>query len=320
MADHRDEGTHNGFNGNRTKKRRINAVAGAVTRKDARNNDCLVSGCHNGTCGDIPVLRWPSPVDFVPLAVEEAMVDAMMKRHGKRERGMLKDKPPFVVNKFRRALQEVSSSLSLPAHCMTLSQACSLRRHHIKMLNPFLRMPQLGLGDEEDIQKSAKLFEAAVEQYLNRMAVQYLTESEQRTRLREACQPLVATPDFVLPRPVLLRKVRCSGTNRQKKEIVVEERIIHWIEAKMYYGASTIPAGNRNGAVGTVRSTAQKYVASFGPGAILFMLGCGEGLAAELAQLGVSVLDAADDSAVLLEDVFNHQRTWCANSDGSILP
>jgi Protein of unknown function TPD sequence-motif len=308
------------------------AAAAANGVPEEQQDAARTVGHGDGTINNddlFPVLRWPSPVDYVPLATEKAMVDVMMKRNGKNERGMLKNKPPHVVRKFRQALRQIHESTSSAAAattattpCMTFSQACSLRRHHIKLLNPFQRMTQLGLGEEADILESARIFEAAVESCLKDAGMEYLTEKAQRERAQNDQEPLRATPDFIFPRPVLLRKVRCgdSGNTGDSNEVVLEERVVHWIEAKMYYGASTIPAGKRNGAVGTVRSTAQKYVDAFGEGAMLFMMGCGDGLASDLGEIGVSVLDAADAATVSLEEVHKHQRTWCANGDGAILP
>ena len=88
----------------------------------------------------------------------------------------------------------------------------------------------------------------------------------------------------------------------------------------MYYGASSIPPGRRNGAVGTVTETAQKYADAFGEGAVVFMMGCGDRLAAQLGEIGVSVLDCSGNDTVSLQRVRAHQRTWCANKDGHILP
>jgi hypothetical protein len=73
---------------------------------------------------------------------------------------------------------------------------------------------------------------------------------------------------------------------------VIEEGIIHWCDAKMMYGSSTIPQNNKC-AVGKILKTAQKYVKWFGPGALCFMHGCGESLAAELALIGVMALDCS---------------------------
>ena len=55
-------------------------------------------------------------------------------------------------------------------------------------------------------------------------------------------------------------------------------------------------------------------------GAVVFMMGCGDRLAAQLGEIGVSVLDCSGNDTVSLQRVRAHQRTWCANKDGHILP
>jgi hypothetical protein len=101
--------------------------------------------------------------------------------------------------------------------------------------------------------------------------------------------------------------------------VELERRTVNWIEAKMFYGASTIPHDNKS-AVGCVLSTATKYVQLYGEGAFCFMYGCGDKLARELYQVGVLVLDCSDPEGVDLEPVQQQQRQWCANKDGLILP
>jgi hypothetical protein len=146
--------------------------------------------------------------------------------------------------------------------------------------------------------------------------VEYWTERHQRQQFnanKQKGEVLTVTPDFVLPQEILLKKVRGRCNDQQ----VVEERKIHWIEAKMFYGASTIPHGSL-GAVGSVLPKAKKYVKAFGEGAIIFMQGCGDRLAADLAEIGVTVVDCA--GTVSLTRVRDHQRTWCADENGTILP
>jgi len=65
--------------------------------------------------------------------------------------------------------------------------------------------------------------------------------------------------------------------------------------------------------------TARKYVNVYGPGAMVFMQGCGDRLASELAQIGVIVLDCSG-RMVQLDAVEEHQRTWCGDRNGNILP
>jgi len=99
---------------------------------------------------------------------------------------------------------------------------------------------------------------------------------------------------------------------------VIEEREIHWIEVKMFYGASTIPAGAA-GAVGGITTQVAKYLDHFGPGAIIFMQGYGDQLASQLDELGVTSLASCEIPKRLMERVWNHQRTWCGR-EGQILP
>ena len=318
------------------------------------------SGQHQeGEESAILYLQWDSPSDPVPLHEEEAMVKMVLDRHGKSERGMLKDKPPYVITKFRK-------QLSQKAPTMTMSQLCSLRRHHIKRLNFYKRMPELRLGQEVDILKSAKIFEVVIETFLNNKQVEYWSEKEQGKMASSEDRPLVATPDFLLKRPVVLQKTRRkndnhhtgNGQNRnrnrnhqhdhhgpgrndtsnsnqqqqhqqhhrttkqqqQQESVVLERQTIHWIEAKMFYGASTIPRGKKGGAVGTILDKAQKYVDMFGTGAIVFMMGCGQVLADQLREIGVTAVDCSSHEDFDLRPVHDHQRTWCANDKGEILP
>jgi len=85
----------------------------------------------------------------------------------------------------------------------------------------------------------------------------------------------------------------------------------------MFYGASTIPMDGKS-AVGSLVKTARKYVRLHGPGAMLFMHGYGEGLASILEAEGVLCLDCS--GMVDLRAVEVHQRRWCADRQGNILP
>ena len=91
------------------------------------------------------------------------------------------------------------------------------------------------------------------------------------------------------------------------------------IEVKMFYGASTIEHDDKS-AVGCLLSTARKYVRVHGDGAMLFLYGCGDRLAAELAEVGVLAIDCSSNrNQIDLTALHNHQKTWCANEKGEIL-
>jgi hypothetical protein len=251
-------------------------------------------------------LWWHSPENYIPLATEASMVDVLVKWK-KTERGMMKSQPGFRLNQIRK----LCKSTGVP-----ISQAASLRRHHMKRFNPTLGMSRLQLGNEEDIRESARLFEVAVDGFLRAQNVPFWTEDEHKdhiTKHRKDGDPYPPTPDFILKKQVRVKK--CRDLNVKS---VVEERSICWVEAKMFYGASTI-AHDGKSAVGCLMATARKYVRVYGQGAMVFMQGCGERLAAELAEVGVIALDCSGNT-VSLGIVEDHQRTWCGDNNGNILP
>eukprot|EP00568_Trieres_chinensis_P003442 CAMPEP_0183301774 /NCGR_PEP_ID=MMETSP0160_2-20130417/7787_1 /TAXON_ID=2839 ORGANISM="Odontella Sinensis, Strain Grunow 1884" /NCGR_SAMPLE_ID=MMETSP0160_2 /ASSEMBLY_ACC=CAM_ASM_000250 /LENGTH=198 /DNA_ID=CAMNT_0025464453 /DNA_START=27 /DNA_END=623 /DNA_ORIENTATION=- len=198
----------------------------------------------------------------------------------------------------------------------------------MKALNPFKDMSVLGLGKKDDIMKSAALFEDCVEEYLRTVGVAFLTEKVQRKRSKG---PLMPTPDFLLEetahltfeqsgRPALQPTTRDDNRGRKKSAIPGQEvrtiGPVNWVEAKMFYGASSIPQGE-NSAVGNLMKTANKYVKLYGPGAMVFSFGCGGELARKLGALGVAALDA---HPLELKRMEQHQRTWCGDKEGRILP
>lgn len=247
-----------------------------------------------------PILEWRCRGANISVEAEEKVSHFLIK-WPKNERGMVKDQPHWRVKQIRSACGE-----------MSFLQACSLRRHCLKLLNPQKTMTQLGLGDGENIRHAAALFEDSLQKYLACHKIEFLTEKEQK--MRGASAASWATPDFLLPRPVELRRY-----HKKKQESSRSGEItftINWIDAKMFYGASIIPQG-ANSAVGNLIKTARKYNEAYGPGAMVFMYGCGEGLAQKLLnECGVIVLDSYP---LHLEQVQEHQRTWCANDSGEIM-
>jgi len=188
--------------------------------------------------------------------------------------------------------------------------------------------------------------------------VEFWTEREQREHnkpyLRASATPTrqPPSPDFVLKFPIRMKRfyyrhgsVKNTNDRRHSKQqhrhqkqhrnkcgnhndprdhdnedvVITDEQDVCWIEAKMFYGASTIPQDN-NSAVGCLLATAKKYVRTYGPGAMIFMHGCGDDLARWLSEVGVLALDCGSRDTIDLRPVLAHQRTWCANSNGQILP
>ena len=226
-------------------------------------------------------------------------------------------------------------------HQVPLSQALSLRRHHIKQLNSNQTMTALGLGRVEDIRRSAELFEICIANFLKGQQVAFFSERDQKRHIREhrRGRPFPPTPDFILGKEIIIQKysknsassttTNTTATNKKKRHrsgetkggrtiTILKKHKICWIEAKMFYGASTIEHDGKS-AVGCLRNTARKYVQIYGPGAFIFLQGCGERLQHDLELEGVIVLDCSG-GLFSLEPVFQHQRTWCTDKNGEILP
>ena len=240
--------------------------------------------------GATPILPWKK-AQCVPVKAEKRLLPLLMK-YGSQERGMMCKHPQSRINEIHDACRK---------HGIRVDQALSLRRTHIMNMNPYNRQ-RLNLGTFEDIRASAAIFEDIVKERLINLRLCFFTEDEQKERVPTGalCGP---TPDFLFHKPVHLK-------------ISDEVRPIFCIEAKMFYGASTIPHGSQN-AVGKVLEIGRKYKNAFGPGAIVFSFGCGERMKVDLEAEGIFALD----SRVLdLRRMYEHQRTWCATANGKILP
>ena len=258
-------------------------------------------------------LHWLDPSShYIPISEEERMLPLLL-HWGKNERGMMKDQPEFRLRRILKQLGIKRSNKRQNSHdkCdkiqISLIQSLSLRRHHLKLLNPKLPMPALRLGSNSDFKKSADLFEQCVEQHLKTMGVPFWNEMDQRRMYEESGarrQPL--TPDF---------KIKDGYSVQLLLENNQQPQIVNWIEAKMFYGASTIPHTTRN-AVGSILPKARLYVQYYGPGAIVFMYGCGVELARDLRQIGVVALDCR---GLDLERVVKYQLVWCGDANGDVL-
>jgi hypothetical protein len=186
-------------------------------------------------------------------------------------------------------------------------------------LNPFKSKETLGLGTSLNIKAAADLFEQAIAAYLTRNQIEYWDEDAQKQHFfkNNPGQLLKATPDFIMKEPIQLK--RYTIHNQTGERVVFEERTVHWLEAKMFYGASTLPLNDKKSAVGSILPKMKKYVELYGQGAIVFLQGCGELLASELAKIGVMALCCTSTDFDMTE-VERQQRTWCADKHGNILP
>ena len=275
-----------------------------------------ISAAENSKGKTAPVLHWESPNSHPAVEAEEAMLKQLIK-YGKKERGMFRTKPAWLVERVDQLCRY---------NDIDLIQALSLRRTTISLLNPGMDMAKLQLGSNDNVRASAALFEEAVEDYLHAQDVPFITEEEQQRAHKEENgihTKTPPTPDFIFPRPTRLRYTMtgdgaATGGASSSSSTAGDSSmpLINFCEVKMFYGASSVPDGTRN-AVGLIMPKLKRYVELYGPGAIVFSFGCGEQLAEKLASIGVVALDA---HPLDLSRVEEHQRTWCADDNGRILP
>jgi hypothetical protein len=176
-------------------------------------------------CKDVPdstrhrVLWWRSTSDPIPFEIEEGLIDVLVP-YKQKERGMFRDQPKHRVQKLIRICRSKQISVRT---------ALSLRRHHMKRYNPGLGMHQLRLGNDNDVRKSAELFELAVQEFLNREKVGFYSETEQKAYIekhRPPGEPFPLTPDFILKSPIRIKQY--TGPEGQvKNRRVVQERSVN---------------------------------------------------------------------------------------------
>ncbi len=274
--------------------------------KTSSDTSSLICPSDSASCKKInsQIIAWPCSESIVSTPCENEMLPIIL--HWDTERGMMKDQPEFRKKKVMKFCKKNN---------IPLLQALSLRRHHIKLRNPRKSMQVLGLGKESDIRMAADLFETCVEEYLRKCNIDFITEEDQRKAFlqqRQEGEKTPPTPDFLFKESVELNLFQKKNGKRKNRKT---SRKINWIEVKMFYGASLITKYGT--AVGNITYTAKKYVSLYGPGAMVFAYGFGEGLETKLESMNVTLLDA---KPLDLTKVENHQKTWCADNTGMILP
>ena len=235
--------------------------------------------------------EWPILQNPVPLDAEAGILPALLKSN----HGMMCSQPRWRIEKVRKLCIEFG---------VDLSAALSLRRLHIKSQKPkWYTMERCGLGRQRDIDECAEIFEQDVESVLKSLDIPFLCEHFQKNHHKKHFPNFMTppTPDFILQRTVFVDSIQ-----------------IRWIEVKMFYGASTLVEQSlKTSAVGSLIHRAEKYVKFYGPGAFVFAYGCGMKVKEMLKQRHVIVLDP---SLIPVERMRDHQKRWCANEDGEILP
>jgi len=212
-----------------------------------------------------------------------------------------------------------------------VSSAMSLRVETALLRNR--RNPKMRtLHEERRLAEASRLFEAALEGYLLQVVgppLRFWTERDVAKHNRKHNQGRGVTPDILFKQSVMCRRYLRrsddssggtqedggSGCGSGGSSVLLSEQTIHWIDAKMFYGASTIDQGSPC-AVGKLAARAEAYVDAFGPGALCLMSGCGADLARRLAGVGVVALDCSGGRTVRLDRVRDQLKTWTGSEMG----
>lgn len=199
-------------NGQRRQKNNANASNDKVSMEDCGIDPSIWWLHCQPESHQKSILWWHSPAVPIKFEVELAL-EPVLVPYEHREWGMFKSQPQYRIQQLRRTCQQ---------YHIPLTTALSLRRHLMKRYNPKLGMSKLQLGNEEDINRSAHLFEKAVQVFLERNRVPFYPEEMQRDHIRNckpANVPYPPTPDFVMRRPLIIKKYIMKNTKR----LIIEE-------------------------------------------------------------------------------------------------
>ena len=143
-------------------------------------------------------------------------------------------------------------------HGLSIKQCMSLRRNILRAVyGPGSFARNMQMGDEKTGALYAQQFEHIVAEKLTAMHVSFLREQEQKEQQKRRLMPKFGTPDFFLVDPIM-----------------INNHIIHWIEAKTPMGSlrlATFESRHKIPMKQTLKQIEQ-YV-NYGPGAIIFLNG-----------------------------------------------
>lgn len=166
---------------------------------------------------------------------------------------------------------------------MRVPQALSLRRMMMRGLMGIGFYSTCGaFGDQQGIDHYAAELERSVARLLLSHSIPYMDEEAQKHSSMAASTTdhlKRDTPDFLIDDGV---------------QLYINGKRVHWIECKAFYGAAmfTSRGDERNVPVAKVKRTAERYVASFGPGAFVFRQGYNRHLQNFIGSRHVTLLDA----------------------------
>ncbi len=130
-----------------------------------------------------------------------------------------------------------------------------LNTHDLEQLNLAIENDDYALIDNTVISKESEEFEKDIEQFLKNNNVKYQTQQELTQEQTKIHGYAINTPDFLL-----------------KSDLYINNFKINWIDAKNFYGANVPFIKNK------IKKQTEKYLKTWGSGAIIFKLGSNENI------------------------------------------
>ena len=212
------------------------------------------------------VLAWPCDLPVPTLAQERFLRSAVLPG----TRAAIKAEP-IDFGALPPARRGAIAAAAAQAG-VRLYQAISLRAQVLRSAAPFLFQ-----GTEAATLVAATAFEDTVEARLRSGGCTlYETQAAQLRRLATTGAVAVATPDFLL----LAQPVTIHG------------QLCHWVEVKRFFACGLFEELRDWAASRKSLQQLAKYVAAYGPGAVVFSLGFGQRYR-ESAPAGVVLLDGS---------------------------
>jgi hypothetical protein len=142
-----------------------------------------------------------------------------------------------------------------------------LNSHDLEQLNLAIDSDEYALIDNSKISKESENFEKEVEEFLKSHNIKYKTQEELVEEQTKIYGHATNTPDFLI-----------------KSDFIINNYKINWIDAKNFYGANVPFIKDK------IKKQTEKYLKTWGSGAVVFSLGSNE----KLKQTNIIFMDFHD--------------------------
>jgi hypothetical protein len=130
-----------------------------------------------------------------------------------------------------------------------------LQNHDRKQFLIAINYDKFAVINQDEMHKESMLFEKDIEKLLIKNNIKYKTQDTLSNEQIKKYGKSICTPDFLI-----------------LSQLVINGIDIKWIDAKNFYGS------NNRFVINSIKKQTEKYIKSYGSGAVIFKLGCNEKL------------------------------------------